>query len=249
MNKIRKRLSLWNKNSKCFVCERSIDDFSDATLEHITPLAFGGRNSDENISISHKFCNELKGSLRFEHEWKKKLREHEDFCRIALWRKSRSDCYIHCLFRKGFSEIVFVSKSMDSFLKYYNQTLIPKKDLKYQLNFLKELKKIDNLDDLIESSKNIDLYKTQQYWKIIYGIVFIELYTQTGDLTSMLHAIWRLSSFLKNSDSWILYCYAQSLLDYCHSAEPEAYGIYINLYANPLQPSKDPEDLHDTLIQ
>lgn len=223
MNKLRKRMNLWKENPYCFVCEKSIDNFSEATLEHIIPLAFGGRNSSENITISHRFCNELKGSLISKDEWKKKLQEHDQFCKLILWRRSRSDCYIRSLIQKGFDDLDFVAESLLNFPVYYLTTSTPKKELKFQANYIEGLRKNQNTGALIEASKHIDLFKTQQYWKIIFALIFIENYLQKKDVIAILHAIWRLRSFTHNGGSLILYSYSQYLLDLCRSYEPLAY--------------------------
>lgn len=223
MNKLRRRMRLWKENPYCFVCEKNIDDFSEATLEHIIPLAFGGRNSSENIAISHRFCNELKGSLISKEDWKKKLQEHEQFCKLILWKRSRSDCYIRQLIKIGYDNFDFVTQSLFSFPAYYQITHIPKKDLKFQVHYLKGLRKHQNLDTLIEASKHIELFRTQDYWKIIFGLLFIENYLLTKDILAILHAIWRLRSFTSNEGSLILYSYSRHLLDLCRSYEPLAY--------------------------
>lgn len=226
MSKLRRRMGLWQENPYCFVCEKIIDDFSEATLEHIIPMAFGGNNSSQNVAISHKFCNELKGSLVSKDEWKKKLKEHEQFCRLILWRRSRSDCYIRCLIQKGFENFDFVVESLFNFPVYYLQTHIPKREIKFQLHYLEKLRRNKELDALIEASKHIDSFKTQSYWKIIFGLLFIEHYLQTKDILAILHAIWRLKTFKSNGDSLILYSYSQHLLDSCRNLEPLAYEKY-----------------------
>lgn len=222
MNKIRKKLRLWKENPICFVCEKAIEEFSEATLEHIIPITFGGGNSDGNLAISHKFCNELKGSLTSENEWKKKLLEYEEFCQKVLWRRKRSDCYIRCLMKKSFGDFEFAQDSLHHVPPYYLITHIPKKDLKFQIQQINKLRKRQNINDLIEASKQIDKFKTQEYWKIIFGLLFVEKYLKTQDITAILHAIWRLSSFRNNQGSLILYSYSQYLLSLCESNEPTA---------------------------
>lgn len=223
MSNLRRRLRLWKENPYCFVCEKNIDDFSESTLEHIIPLALGGNNSSENVAVSHRFCNELKGKLKSRDEWKKKLKEHEQYCRLILWRRSRSDFYIRALIQKGFDSSALVSDSLTNFPTYVLITTIPKEELKFQIRYLEKLRKIQSLDALIEASKHINLFKTQPYWRIIFGLLFIEFYLQTKDVIAILHAIWRLGSFTTNGDSLILYSYSQHLLDICQSYEPEAY--------------------------
>lgn len=45
----------------CFVCALPVE-MADATLEHIVPLARGGRRGKRNMSISHRICNHRRGA-------------------------------------------------------------------------------------------------------------------------------------------------------------------------------------------
>ena len=56
-------MQLWIENPKCFVCGKNIEIFSDATIEHIIPRSKGGTNHLNNLAVSHRLCNEFKGSL------------------------------------------------------------------------------------------------------------------------------------------------------------------------------------------
>jgi 5-methylcytosine-specific restriction endonuclease McrA len=56
-----KRLMLFEAGEKCFVCGQGFNKFEDATLEHIVPLAKGGKWANSNLSLSHKKCNLRKG--------------------------------------------------------------------------------------------------------------------------------------------------------------------------------------------
>lgn len=46
----------------CFVCETHVEP-EHATLEHIIPLADGGTDAMDNLSISHSDCNKLRGRM------------------------------------------------------------------------------------------------------------------------------------------------------------------------------------------
>lgn len=46
----------------CFVCTRHVDEEM-ASLEHVVPLAHGGTDEMDNLSISHALCNQLRGDL------------------------------------------------------------------------------------------------------------------------------------------------------------------------------------------
>lgn len=45
----------------CFVCRLPVAE-SEATLEHVIPLSKGGTNRRDNLSISHRRCNNGRGA-------------------------------------------------------------------------------------------------------------------------------------------------------------------------------------------
>ena len=54
---------LWRDGRRCAICGRKIKDLDDLTIDHIVPLAKGGKNTLENYQLAHKACNEAKGSM------------------------------------------------------------------------------------------------------------------------------------------------------------------------------------------
>ena len=52
---------LWDKGKKCGICGKEIKEFDDLTVDHIFPIAKGGKNVIENCQLAHKKCNVLKG--------------------------------------------------------------------------------------------------------------------------------------------------------------------------------------------
>lgn len=46
----------------CFVCTRLVEE-AKASLELVIPLAHGGTDDMDNLSISHTLCNQLRGDL------------------------------------------------------------------------------------------------------------------------------------------------------------------------------------------
>jgi 5-methylcytosine-specific restriction endonuclease McrA len=54
---------LWRDGRRCAICGRKIKDLDDLTIDHIVPLAKGGKNAMENYQLAHKACNEAKGSM------------------------------------------------------------------------------------------------------------------------------------------------------------------------------------------
>jgi len=57
------RKRMWNKPfyKICYVCNRKIDTYEECSVEHIIPLCKGGSNRSDNLTLSHKKCNEERG--------------------------------------------------------------------------------------------------------------------------------------------------------------------------------------------
>lgn len=53
---------LWNiQNHKCFICGEKIDlDIQTTNIDHIKPLANGGKDEPVNFAITHEHCNKSK---------------------------------------------------------------------------------------------------------------------------------------------------------------------------------------------
>lgn len=53
---------LWQiQNHKCFICEKEIDlDINSTNIDHIRPLANGGKDEPSNFAIAHEHCNKSK---------------------------------------------------------------------------------------------------------------------------------------------------------------------------------------------
>jgi hypothetical protein len=226
MTKTTKRMQLWNENPKCFACGKSIENFSDATIEHIIPKSKGGTNHLDNLAVSHRLCNELKGSLTGPHEWKKKLRHHSHIVHMKLWKESRSDQYLLMLIKLSLEDLDFFSKFLIHSPSIVEEKQFPRMDLELHTNQIKFLRRIPKIEFLIESSKRIDMLKTQNYWRFIFGILFIEKYFATNSLVALLHAVWRLESYVQRVESCLLTTYSLSLIQLCERCEPEAYGAW-----------------------
>lgn len=52
---------LWNTR-KCFYCGKEILNYEEASVEHKIPLSKGGSNRMDNLALSHKKCNQERGS-------------------------------------------------------------------------------------------------------------------------------------------------------------------------------------------
>ena len=50
---------LWEiQNHKCFICEKDIDlDIQSTNIDHIRPLANGGKDEEINFALTHEYCN------------------------------------------------------------------------------------------------------------------------------------------------------------------------------------------------
>lgn len=49
------------QNHKCFICEKEIDlDVNNTNIDHIRPLANGGKDETANFAIAHEHCNKSK---------------------------------------------------------------------------------------------------------------------------------------------------------------------------------------------
>lgn len=55
-------LKLWNIQShKCFICGEEIDiDIQTPNIDHIKPLANGGKDDETNFALTHEHCNKSK---------------------------------------------------------------------------------------------------------------------------------------------------------------------------------------------
>ena len=69
---------VWDRGKRCAICGRKIKDLDDLTIDHIIPLAKGGKNTIENYQLAHKKCNELKGQFM-----------PEEFEKILKYNKKR----------------------------------------------------------------------------------------------------------------------------------------------------------------
>lgn len=57
----------------CALCGRYVE-IQDASRDHIIPRAAGGGNGRDNIQLTHKACNNLKGSVVYPSNWQEQLK-------------------------------------------------------------------------------------------------------------------------------------------------------------------------------
>lgn len=65
-NNLKKEL-LKNQEGKCFICGDIIDiDLQSTDIDHIIPLALGGKDKRSNFAITHRTCNRQKQDQNLE---------------------------------------------------------------------------------------------------------------------------------------------------------------------------------------
>lgn len=50
----------------CYLCNKKIESFKDASIDHVVPKFHGGKNDVTNCRIAHRSCNSKKGSKLLE---------------------------------------------------------------------------------------------------------------------------------------------------------------------------------------
>lgn len=64
---------LWEHGRYCAICGKKIRNFDELTVDHIIPLAKGGKNEIENCQLAHKICNMKKNdSMPDVYYWRMK---------------------------------------------------------------------------------------------------------------------------------------------------------------------------------
>ena len=80
-NEARKLLSLEDAmylwDGICQLCFKPIEDISEASRDHIRPIAKGGDSDFDNLQLSHRTCNTSKGSHDYD-EYLRYISEQRD---------------------------------------------------------------------------------------------------------------------------------------------------------------------------
>lgn len=219
-----KRMKLWTENPYCFVCGKLIPEFGKSTLEHIIPKSKGGSNAINNLAVSHRICNLIKGNHLNPADWKFTEKWSEE----KILRTPMDDFLIKRIIRKSFADLEFVMESLERYPDYY-LAKFPKSHICDDTfrTFIFKLRRL-SIQGLIEASLKLHNFGSKSHWKIIFSIVFIEQYLKTREYVPLLHAIWRLNSLKGNEPTLISHLYSEDLLDICRNFEPVAYEKFIS---------------------
>lgn len=59
----RRRARMWEENEHiCYLCGFPIADIHDSNLDHVIPRSRGGKGLDNNMRLTHQWCNTRKGN-------------------------------------------------------------------------------------------------------------------------------------------------------------------------------------------
>ena len=117
---------LWNiQNHRCFICEEEIDpDIQKTNIDHIRPLATGGKDDPSNYAITHEHCNKSKQDADLEVA--KKLYQLTKIISQAEIAKETPSLK-HVLVSNGGSKFVFKYKIEEKQLVYAELPQTPSK--------------------------------------------------------------------------------------------------------------------------
>lgn len=95
-------------NGICALCGKAVD-IADASRDHIVPRSRGGSNARDNIQLTHKHCNNLKGDDDYPRDWKKQLETMSvipqgyrcSHCGLEIMKWHKKSKLISKIFKKG----------------------------------------------------------------------------------------------------------------------------------------------------
>lgn len=111
------REKLWGiQGHKCFICEKEIDcDLNEVNVDHIKPLANGGKDEEQNFALTHESCNKKKQDADLTVA--KKLCQLENIMNEASLQKECPSLK-HVLLARGGSKFDFRYKISGDVLEY-----------------------------------------------------------------------------------------------------------------------------------
>jgi len=92
----------------CALCGEYVE-LEDASRDHIIPRAAGGGNGPDNIQLTHKQCNNMKGDQVYPTNWQEQLsREmsiphgyHCQYCSTPITKFHKKNQYVSKIFHNG----------------------------------------------------------------------------------------------------------------------------------------------------
>ena len=95
-------------NGICALCNEYVE-LQDASRDHIIPRSAGGGNGPDNIQLTHKRCNNMKGDQLYPSDWQEQLRRefpiphgyHCQYCSTEITKHHKRAGYISKIFHKG----------------------------------------------------------------------------------------------------------------------------------------------------
>lgn len=88
-------------NGICALCGEYVE-LTDASRDHIIPRSAGGGNGRENIQLTHKSCNNLKGSVVYPKNWQEQLQREMvipegyrcRYCELAITKQHKKHKWV-----------------------------------------------------------------------------------------------------------------------------------------------------------
>jgi hypothetical protein len=53
---------MFDSNPKCAICNQIIQTIDDSELDHIEPYSLGGKTTEKNARLTHRYCNRQRGN-------------------------------------------------------------------------------------------------------------------------------------------------------------------------------------------
>lgn len=92
----------------CALCGEPVE-LEDASRDHIVARSRGGSNARENIQLTHKSCNNLKGDEDYPSDWQKQLEAHTvipqgyrcSHCTLEISKWHKKHGFVSKIFKRG----------------------------------------------------------------------------------------------------------------------------------------------------
>ena len=235
---LKKRFVLWQKTKICFVCLAQIETPEEVSIEHVIPRSLGGTNGKWNLSVSHKRCNNFRGSKLCRLTWYEEINKLKFQCKIKVYQRphtfsesnrTRRHLGIPVTFwRKDISYRILNDVFAAEFSSFW--TGKPGNEQDSMIPILKDtIQTLIHAEDIISSSRILDLVGVRTHWKLIFGMVFLKKFFETSDIRYYVFGIWRLDQYMTRKPYCKLNESLEQLMSYCWKLQPEAYDRYQSL--------------------